>query len=443
MKGEEEAKEAESVLCERHCGNVCHNCCKRLYFPRSTLGLIRRGIISTATDQTTMARHDEAADAQEFQSSHVLTIGIGHATHDLYTSFLAPLLPLFIANLSLSKTEAGLLTLFQQGPSLLQPALGHLADRFNLRYLVVLAPIVTAMLMSMVGLATSYAWLALLLMLAGISSASFHAVAPALAGKLSGRRNLGRGMALWLVGGEVGFTLGPLLVVSVVKWLGLKGTPWLMVIGMAGSLVLLARFKDLRAPQQRTQTTGSLRWWQALRGMGPVMLPLVGLIVARSFALSALGSYLPTFLSEAGAGLWLAGFSLTLYQAAASCGSLLGGALSDRLGRRIVLLVSMLLTPLMVFVFLRLSGSTQLLTLLVLGLSVATFDPVALAVVQENFAENRALASSVYLSLMFVIRSLAVVAVGAVGDWLGLRTAFAASAVVFLLGTPLVRLLPG
>jgi FSR family fosmidomycin resistance protein-like MFS transporter len=90
-------------------------------------------------------------------------------------------------------TEAGLLTVFMQGPSLLQPFIGHLADRISLRTFVILAPAVTATMMSLLGVAPGYAVLALFLVAVGFSSASLHAVGPVIAGNLSGR-SLGRGM---------------------------------------------------------------------------------------------------------------------------------------------------------------------------------------------------------------------------------------------------------
>jgi len=399
----------------------------------------KEGAIATTTDSIQEAS-GVAVDDGQFQAGQVATIGLGHASHDLYTSFLAPLLPLFIANLALSKTEAGLLTLFLQGSSVVQPALGHLADRWNLRRLVVIAPTVTALLMCSIGLAPNYGILALLLVLTGISSTTFHAIAPALAGSLSGKQHLGRGMSLWMLGGEVGFAVGPLLIVTWVNWLGLKGMPWLALIGVLGSILLLARLRDV--PRTAAPSAQGVPWGRAVSQMGPVMLPLLGLIVARSFALSALSSYLPTFLREGGTSFWLAGASLTVYQVAASGGVLLGGSLSDRLGRRTVLLASMIFPPLFQLAFLHFGGAPEIASLLGIGFAVAFFDPAVLALLQETFTDNRALASSVYLSLAFVIRSLAVVAIGAVGDWLGLRWAFTASAILFLVGAPLVFWLP-
>jgi FSR family fosmidomycin resistance protein-like MFS transporter len=378
-------------------------------------------------------------EAERFQTERVLTISAAHAVHDTYTAFLAPLLPAFIANLALSKTEAGLLSVFMQGPSLLQPFIGHLADRVSLRYLVILAPSVTATMMSLLGMAPGYGMLALFLMVAGLSSASLHAVAPVIAGNLSGR-SLGRGMGFWMVGGELGRTLGPILIVSAVRLLGLKGTPWLMIGGFLASAVLYVRLKDV--PTQPVNAGQGLPWRQALRSMGPLLLPLTGIIVARSFMVRSLTTFLPTFLSEEGADLWFAGASLSLLEAGGVVGALLGGAMSDRLGRRLVLFVSMLTTPFLMFAFLTTDGWLQFPLLLMMGFTALSVTPVLMALVQENFPENRALANGVYMSLTFVLGSVVIVVLGALGDLFGLRLAFTASAVITLLGLPLIFLLP-
>ncbi len=381
-----------------------------------------------------------AAETEQFQTGRLLTISAGHAVHDTYTAFLPSLLPVFIANLSLSNTEAGLLTVFMQGPSLLQPFIGHLADRVSLRYLVILAPAATAVMMSLLGVAPAYALLALFLVAVGLSSASLHAVGPVIAGNLSGR-SLGRGMGFWMVGGELGRTLGPIVIVSAVRLLTLEGTPWLMIGGLLTSTILYLRLGDVSG---RPPNAGrGLPWRQALRGMGPLLAPVAGIIVARSFMVSALTTYLPTFLSKEGADLWLAGLSLSVLEAAGVVGALLGGSISDRLGRRLVLFVSMLATPFLMFVFLAVSGWLQFPLLLMMGFTALSVTPVLMALVQESSPENRALANGLYMSLSFGLRSGVVVVMGALGDLFGLRLAFTVSAVIPLLGLPLILLLPG
>lgn len=392
--------------------------------------------IKSALEAETMA---QAAEGEQFQAGRVITISSGHAVHDTYTAFLPPLLPLFIATLSLSKTEAGLLSVFTQAPSLIQPVIGHMADRTSRHSLFFLAPALTAALMSLLGMVSSYAMLALLLTLVGISSAAFHAVAPAIAGKLSGG-SLGRGMSFWMVGGELGRALGPIIVVSALRIMTLEKLPWMMVLGLAFSFILFIRLKDVHTHTHHV--TRGLPLKPALRRMRPVVMPLVGYILFRSFMMAALMIYLPTFLTEEGTDLWLAGASLSVLEVAGIVGALLGGSVSDRLGRRIVLLIFTLLTPIFMFVLLASKGWVQFPILLVLGLGLLSTTPVIMALVQESFPENRALANGIYMSLSFVIRSGGVVLLGVMGDFVGLRQAFTASAFVMFLSVPFIFMLP-
>lgn len=384
-----------------------------------------------------VAIESPAVEAGQFETGQVVTISAGHAVHDTYAAFLSPLLPVFIENLALSRTQAGLLAVFQQGPSLIQPLIGHLADRASLRWAVILTPAVTATAMSLMGVASTYVVLALLLTAAGLSSATLHAIAPVMAGRFSGR-SLGRGMGIWMLGGELGRTLGPMLIVTAVELLGLKGTPWLLIGGFLTSALLAIQ---LRSVSTRPPGAGNgLPWRQALRVMGPFLVPLVAIILVRSFMISALTTYLPIFLTDEGANLWFAGASLSLLEAAGVAGALLGGSLSDRLGRRTVLFLSLATTPFLMFLFLLVDGWIRFPLLLALGFSALSLTPVLMAMVQERFPQNRALANGVYMAFSFLIQSGAIVVTGAIGDTWGMRPAFWAGAAVPLLGLPFLLL---
>ena len=80
---------------------------------------------------------------QPFQTGKVLALSFCHFIHDIYSSFLSPLLPLLIEKLSLSLTQAGLTSTVLQLPALLNPLLGTLADRVSVRYFIILAPMIT------------------------------------------------------------------------------------------------------------------------------------------------------------------------------------------------------------------------------------------------------------------------------------------------------------
>jgi FSR family fosmidomycin resistance protein-like MFS transporter len=176
--------------------------------------------------------------------------------------------------------------------------------------------------------------------------------------------------------------------------------------------------------------------------MGPLLVPLVGIIVVRSFMVAALTTYLPIFLTTEGAALWFAGVSLSILEAAGVVGALVGGSLSDRLGRRTMLAASLLSTPALMLLFVVVSGWARLPLLLALGLTSLSITPVIMALVQESSPQNRALANGTYMMLSFLIRSGVVVVVGTMGDTWGMRAAFVISAIIPLLGVPFLRMLP-
>ena len=374
-----------------------------------------------------------------FQTTDVLMLSGGHAVHDTYSGFLAPLLPIFIQSLSLSKTEASLLMLARQAPSVFQPIIGHRADRSNLRFLVILGPAITGIAMSLLGIAPNYGSLVALLLITGFASAAFHAVGPAIAGKLSGP-NLGRGMGIWMLCGELGRTLGPILIVSVIGVWGVAGTAYLIPASIVASLVLLLRMRRVAA--QAFSFYKALPWRSALKRMAPVMVPLSGIVFVRAFTLAALTAFLPTFLSEEGASLWLAGASLSVLEGAGIAGALIGGWVSDRLGRRRVLGFSMIVTPILLFVFLDSQGWVLFPVLVVLGFIALSTGPVVMAMVQESCPENRAFANGIYMGGGFALRGLAMLLLGMMGDAYGLRRAFEISAVLLFAGVLLVFKIP-
>jgi len=94
-------------------------------------------------------------------------------------------------------------------------------------------------------------------------------------------------------------------------------------------------------------------------------------------------------------------------------------------------------------VFLAASGWVRLLILLLAGTTGPATRTALMALVQESCPDNRAMANGMFLAISFITASAASVVVGAMGDLMGLRLAFALSALVLLLGSPLVRLLPG
>lgn len=392
----------------------------------------------------TPARPSETAvenenDVAAFQTEQVASIAAGHFTHDVYSAFLAPLLPAIQSGMGLTYTQAGSLAIFTQIPSLLNPFIGYLADRVSVRYFVILAPAVTATLFTLIGLTSSYAVLALLLFAAGISIAAFHAPAPAMIAKVSGSR-VGAGMSIFMAAGELARAVGPLFVAAGVAWFGLEGIWRLAVFGWLVSLFLFFRLRTVRATPRGAGQASLAEFWPQARRVFP---PLVWLLSGRIFMMAALTTYLPIFVSDARQGsLWLAAASLTILEAAGVAGALLAGTLSDRFGRKQMLLLLLSLAPIMMFAFIYSPAWLAFPLLLLLGLAAISPQPVLLATVQDQFPDNRALANGMFLAINFLVRAFGIWVVGRFADAFGLNAAFTTTAVLAVISVPAVFFLP-
>jgi MFS transporter, FSR family, fosmidomycin resistance protein len=384
--------------------------------------------------------------AEKFRAAPVITVAAGHWIHDSYTAFLPPLLIIFKQNLGLTNAAAGLLGVFMQGGALAQPVIGGLADVVNMRLFVILAPAVTGMCMSLLGLTTNYWTLAAFLLVVGLSSACLHAVGPVLVANASGTQ-VGTGMSFWMVGGEAGRFFGPVVLAAALPLLTLHRTPWLAIGGLITALLLFfALPADIATRKRAVGERLSLR--QVVAGKESLVVVIVGFTLAQVFMTGALSTYLPLLMNSKGETFSQATLAFALYEAAGVLGAFLGGTLSDRLGRRWMLLAAIVPTAVFMFVFLGSLGQpaiawVRIPALMVLGLATLSISPVIMALVQAGFPEHRALANGAYMAFSFLSQSLIVLLLGALGDWLGLPVSFGLSAVLPLASLPLLMFVPG
>ncbi|WP_246803974.1 MFS transporter [Desulfosarcina cetonica] len=146
-----------------------------------------KNTIQTSANTSPTPTQPSSSDAR-FNLQGVLAVSIAHFIHDVYSAFLAPLLPLLIEKLSLNLTQAGLLSTVMQLPALLNPWIGALADRISVRWFLVLAPSLTAIPMSLIGVAPTFSVLLVLMLFAGISVSIFHVPAPVVVARMAGQR---------------------------------------------------------------------------------------------------------------------------------------------------------------------------------------------------------------------------------------------------------------
>ena len=360
------------------------------------------------------------APRSTFETARVVLLSIGHGIHDMYPAFLAPLLPILQAKLSLSNTLAGSLATFLRSSSFVQPFIGYLADRTNARLFVILAPGATALFMSLIGVAPSYALVALLLALVGLSHASYHAPAPAMIAHVS-RERIGAGMSLFMTGGELGRALGPILIVVIVQWFGLERSYLAAIPGLVFSALLfrlVGPIQHTAKPVEHADLRAILR-----DRRGPLLL-LLAFVWTRALLVGSLGVFTPTYLTTRNLSLMQAAAGYAVLELAGAAGAMAGGTISDRLGRRRTLLLAQsIAVP--CFFAMAFGPRPFIFPLLALtGLVVFSTAPVALATLQEWLPEARSLAGGLYFSLNYIATGLAALLFGMLADRIGVQTAF-------------------
>jgi MFS transporter, FSR family, fosmidomycin resistance protein len=338
-----------------------------------------------------------------------------HMMVDGYGNIFAPLLPLLIPRLGLTLATAGVLTMcFQLSASVAQVGFGYLADRWRPRLLLLAGPLVAITGLSLVGLATSPVMLAAILIAGGLGGAAFHPPAAALAHRLGGDRR-GLAMSVYISGGTLGFSLGPLLFAPFAQHAGLEWTPLLAVPGLAVVAVFIRKvpaYPSLPAP------TGGLK---ALRPYARPLTLLYLIVVLRTLTSLSFATFLPVMLTRQGASVTSAGAAVALFLFASGIGGFFGGPAADRYGARRVIMWSLVLCCPFLVAAPFLTGWPFLVTLAVGGLFLQSTLPVNVTFGQTLAPVSAATVSSLMMGFAWGTGGLSVPLVGMIADRVGIE----------------------
>lgn len=368
-----------------------------------------------------------------FNTFNVVVLSFSHFVHDIYTSIFPPLLPLIIEKLSLSLGQAGMLSTALQLPSVLNPFMGVFVDRKRLeRWIVILAPTMTAIPMSLIGVADSYFMLLILLFVAGSSVALYHIPTPVLIAQASGSRK-GRGMSFYMTGGEAARALGPVIAIGLISILTLETFYPIALLAVCTSVLLYFTLPPL---EKREQSKKKITIISVLKEIKHVLYPVSGILITRSFMHSAMGIFLPVFIEQQTGNIYLAGAGLALYETFGIAGVLCAGTLSDLVGRKKVLFAALFIAPIALILFVLTQGVVQIFMLAVAGFSIISVTPVLLALVQENAKGNPASANGLFMMVAFFSRAVVIIIVGLFGDIMGLEYTYIACAIIGFAALP-------
>jgi FSR family fosmidomycin resistance protein-like MFS transporter len=377
----------------------------------------------------------------KFKNGDIILVSLAHNLHDIYSSFLAPLRPLLIEKFGITLAVASLWDLIQRIPWLLNPLIGIIAEKVAARYFIIVTPAITAIMMSLLGVAPSFTVVSILLFVAGISGALFHVPSPVMIRRLSGNKT-GRGMSYFMFGGEIARTIGPLIITGAISLWGLEGTWKLMPFGLLASFILYFRLKNIKISSDIHKSSVTESFWKTFKNLLPFFVILIGITFFRAIMKSGLTAFLPVyFYTDKGESLWFANSALAVFQLAGAAGTLISGTISDRIGRKSSLLIIALITPVLMYLFTITSGIMTFVLLMLLGLFIFAPTPILLALVQDISKEKPVFINSIFMTISFITSALSVFIAGLLGDWIGLESTYKISALIALGAIPFVLML--
>lgn len=352
---------------------------------------------------------------------------LAHLINDIYAPVLMALQPVLITTMGYSYLQAALLPVMHSLiSSLLQPVFGRLADTRGLRVSVSLSILLSGLGIALIGLLSDhYLILLVCVAISGIGHATFHPGAFCKVDAIASKGNRGRITSFFVVGGNLGQALGPLIGGLVLTSGGISSVTWLVIPAIVGALLLLVSPIPDTCPVVRGITTTDQENWR------PVLL-LFGGHTLRAWVTFGAMTFLPTYLVLNGYPILTATMLVSVMLLAGVAGQITGGVLSDRLGRKpIVVVTTFAAIPAFAAVLLT-HGVWQIAAIMVFGFLLWSSFSVTIAMAHEMIPSQIGTISGLFMGIAMGAGGLGVSVSGAVADQVGLTATLALFPVIIL-----------
>lgn len=374
-------------------------------------------------------------------------LSLAHLFNDWYMNLIQTLLPFLVAaGLAVGK-GAFLVSAFMISSSLLQPFFGYLVDRKGQRWLVYAGTLWMALLLAPFGLVENYWGLLALAAFSGLGTCAFHPQASSMVSASASPESKGFQQSLFVTAGNIGWSLTPLMAAPLVARFGLGCTPCFVIPGLFVALALwLSLEKGPKADSPSASPLPGAPLLEVFRREGGELSKLVLVVALRSLAYVGFVTFLPLLLRERHAPVWLSGLLVFAMLFAGALGGLFGGRLSDRVGRKPVIVASLALASPLLLLFPAMGEGFLAFVVLALGGAalLASFS-VTVVFAQERVGRNAAMASGLMLGFGIGIGGLGVGLIGKLAEYTSVLVAvqtvawaplLAACAACFLMPSP-------
>lgn len=373
----------------------------------------------TTTPETTIRRSGHTWELARLTLAHLI--------NDTYFPVLMALQPILITTLGYSYFQAALLVVtYSLLSSLLQPVFGHLADKKGFRVSIGLSILLSGCGIALLGqLSDHYLIMLGCVALSAVGTASFHPGALCKVGALAASGNRGKITSFFIVGGNLGQAIGPLIAGLALAYGSIQAVTWLILPAVIMALFLLVYpIPDTCPVALKTTGTGNENW-------KPVILLFAGSTLRMWVTYGAM-TFLPTFLVLNGYPILEATILISVMLLAGVAGQLTGGMLSDRIGRKTVIVITTFAAIPAFTAILFAHGFLLIAAIIAFGFLLWSSFGVTVAMAHELMPTQIGLVSGLFLGITMGVGGIGVSVSGALADRIGLNASLFLFPVIIL-----------
>lgn len=374
------------------------------------------------------------------KNRYLLAATFGHFSVDMYSGMLPLILSALTPQLGLTYAQVGFASMtYSIAGSVSQPLFGWLGDKRGARPMAVLGVAAIATTVGVMRFVDSFTILIGLAIIAGLGSAAFHPQGATLATYAPSARR-GTAASVFMLGGNAGYAFGPLFNTAIFSMTGDRMPETLAMLGLLQAAIVY--WALAQRPLDTTERTTPPNPSSVQRAAISVIIILMTVMFLRSWLHSAVSTYVPQLFRASGYSIAEAGNVLFSILMPLAIGGLVGGTLSDKIGRRRVLVATTMLCGPALWLLLNANGLSVYVLGVLLGLTMGASTPVTLVMAQSLVPRGLGLMSGIVLGFTFIAGAIGVAISGVIADQVGLLPMMHLNAVLPVLAAVLALLLP-
>ena len=391
----------------------------------------------TLTADAHFAASPAADDLNATTYPVIAAISFSHLLNDMMQSVLLAIYPMLKLGLNLSFAQIGLITLaYQLTASLLQPLIGLYTDRRPMPYSLPVGMGFTLLGLLSLSQAGSFGAVLMSAMLIGMGSSVFHPESSRVARMAAGSQP-GLAQSLFQIGGNLGSAIGPLLAALIIVPQGQGSAAWFSLFALIGVVVLsfVGRWSSHHVANFRKRMNAHAGNGLTRRQIGGSLAILGLLIFSKYFYMTSLSSYYTFYLMDKfGLSLGTAQIYLFAFLFAVAAGTVLGGPVGDRIGRKRVIWISILGVAPFTLVLPHVGLFWTAVLSVIIGLILASAFSAILVYAQELVPGKVGTISGLFFGFAFGMGGIGAALLGQLADATSIETVYRVCAYLPLIG---------